>query len=89
VQARWHPSSEDHIARHGVTWSEVEEAMEPPTITDLTNRGTLRVLGQTYAGRVVAMIVAPDDVGGTCYVITARTADDGERRTYQRRGKKG
>ncbi len=63
--------------------------MEPPTVTDPTNRGPLRVLGQTYAGRVLAIFVSPDDVGGTYYVITARTADDRERRTYQRRERKG
>ncbi len=63
--------------------------MEPPTVTDPTTRGPLRVLGQTYAGRVLAIFVAADDVRGTCYVITARTADDRERRTYHRRERKG
>ena len=63
--------------------------MQPPTVVDLTTRGAWRVLGQTYAGRVLAVFVAPDDNGVTAYVITARTADDGERRTYQRRERKG
>lgn len=58
-------------------------------VVDPTRNGALRVLGRTYAGRVLAILVAPDNNGITAYVITARTADDDERRRYQRREGRG
>jgi hypothetical protein len=47
------------------------------------------VLGRTFAGRYLALILAPDEGGRTAYVITARDMDDREKAIYRRRVRKG
>jgi hypothetical protein len=90
VEARWYSWSEDHIANRGITWAEIEEALRPPIVTERTDRsGTMRVLGQTTGGRLLAAFVAPDERSATVSVITALDMDDSERRTYRRRKGKG
>ena len=89
MKARRHPWSERHIASHGVDWSEIDEALEPPTVGDWVQNGALRVLGTTYEGRYLAILVSPDEGADTVFVITARDMDDDERRRFRTRGRKG
>ena len=84
-EPRWHPWSEEHVARHGVSWEEVEEALLPPTVSRPARDGTTVVLGQTFAGRHLALVVAPDDDAPTVSVITARLMTDRERGLYRAR----
>jgi uncharacterized DUF497 family protein len=89
VEARWTSWSEEHVARHGVEWHEVEEALTPPIVSRPVSEGALKVLGRTYAGRYLAVIVSPDGDPPTVFVITARDMDDRERKQYQARQNKG
>lgn len=68
----WTDESEDHIARHGVTPEEVQEALytRPRWITPGRSEATL-VFAMTDAGRYLLVVIAPA-LGGGAYVVTAR-----------------
>ena len=84
LRLRWDGWNEDHVARHGVDREEVEEvARNAPHVTRARGR-TYRVIGQTDGGRYLTLIVAPRP-DGSFYVVTARDADEIERRAYRRR----
>lgn len=87
MELRWHPSSETHIARHGITWDGAAEAVLPPVLTRPAERsGTVKLLGVTFAGRHLALILAPDPGGRTAYLVTARDMTGTERAAYRKRG---
>lgn len=89
MELRWHPSSEEHIAQHGVTWDEAAQAAMPPVLTRPASRpGTVKLLGVTFDGRHLTLILAPDDNGRTAYLVTARDMTVPER-TAWRRARKG
>lgn len=76
--------------RHGVQFSDVEEVFRnDPKISrgprDQYGEYRYRALGQTDAGRYLAIIFVPM-AGWRAKVITARDMDNAERRQY-RRGK--
>lgn len=83
----WTEGSEDHIARHGVTPEEVQEALytRPRWITPGRSGVTL-VFAVTDAGRYLLVVIAPARDGGV-YVVTARDLNDSERRTFRRKGR--
>jgi len=83
----WTEESEDHIARHGVTPEEVQEALytRPRWITSGRSETTL-VFAVTDAGRYLLVVIAPAFDGGV-YVVTARDLTDSERRTFRRKGR--
>lgn len=83
----WAEESEDHIARHGVTPEEVQEALyaRPRWITPGRSETTL-VFAMTDAGRYLLVVIAPAQDGGV-YVVTARDLNDSERRTFRRKGR--
>ena len=83
----WAEESEDHIARHGVTPEEVQEALytRPRWITPGRSETTL-VFAMTDAGRYLLVVIAPALDGGVC-VVTARDLTDSERRTFRRKGR--
>ena len=74
---------EEHIARHHITIADVEQVVfgEAAFIRRTRDERYL-VIGQTDAGRYVSVILAPRGKG-TYALITARDADDKERRAYQ------
>jgi uncharacterized DUF497 family protein len=75
--------NEDHIAQHHVIPEEVEEVCLDDPFVSKTRKGRLRVIGQTNAGRYLAIILAPRG-RGMYYPITARDATIAERRLYRR-----
>ena len=81
----WPEDRVDHIARHGVTPEEVEEAcFGKAFVQRAKSQGSnpvYYVLGQTVAGRYLLCVVIqfPDGRG---YPITARPMTDKERRRY-------
>ena len=83
----WAEESEDHIARHGVTPEEVQEALytRPRWIAPGRN-GTTLVFAMTDAGRYLLVVIAPALDGGV-YIVTARDLTDSERRTFRRKGR--
>ena len=75
---RWDEEAEDHIARHGVVFWEVEEAVANIRYAK-RSRGYLQVIGQTDAGRYLTVILDEED-DGIWYPVTARPATENERR---------
>ncbi len=79
----WDEDVEEHIRRHHVTFDEVEEAVYNRRLVR-KSRQYLMVLGQTYGGRYLTVIL--DDVAqGRWYVVTARPMTDSERRLLRRK----
>jgi uncharacterized DUF497 family protein len=71
-----------HIARHGVTLEEVQQALEGGYATLPTYQERYKVIGATDAGRCVCVILAPTETPHHYQLVTARTADRQERRAY-------
>jgi uncharacterized DUF497 family protein len=76
------PDREEHITRHHVSVEEVNEVVFGEPFIRRAREGRYLIVGQTEAGRYLAVFVAPRgrDVYG---LVTARDADDIERRAYQ------
>jgi uncharacterized protein len=87
VEFDWDDANEEHIAEHGITPEEAEEAMSDrrrqsqPAYSTPTERrrGTL---GATEDGRVLVVIYTYRR--GAIRVVTARDANAAERRRYRR-----
>jgi uncharacterized DUF497 family protein len=79
----WDEWSEAHIARHDVLPDEVEAACHSDPYTDEGKKGRIRLVGPTNAGRILAVILDPEDEAGVYYPVTARPASRKERRLYQ------
>lgn len=77
---------EDHIARHHVSIDEVNQIVFGEPFIRKAREKRYLIVGQTEAGRYLAVVVAPRgrDVYG---LVTAREADDAERRAYQQHRK--
>jgi uncharacterized protein len=80
------PDREEHIARHHVSVVEVEEVIFGAPVIRKARQGRYHIIGQTEAGRYLAIFVAPRGQG-VYGLVTARDADDAERRAYLRQGK--
>ena len=78
------PDREDHIARHGVTVEEVEEVVFGRPLIQRSRQQRFRLTGQTDAGRYLTIFLGSRG-GGVYGLITARSATQAERRTYQAR----
>lgn len=77
----------EHIARHGITPDEAEEALLDPRRIGTQARNTdderrWAVLGATISGRVLLVVFTRR--AGLVRVITARDADPVQRRRYRR-----
>lgn len=84
----WDEANIGHVTRHGVEPWEVEEAVLDPDRIGASARKTLReqrfaVVGATEAGRMVFVVFTRREE--KIRAITARDADDGEKRRYRRR----
>ena len=77
------PGREEHIARHQVSIAEVEEVIFSAPFVRKSRQGRYHIIGQTEAGRYLAVFVAPREQG-MYGLVTARDADDAERRAYLR-----
>ena len=78
----WNPGNVAHIAEHHVTIQEVEQVCQGEALLREGYLGRILVIGQTVAGRVLAIVLEPVDEE-SYYVITARPADRKERRLYE------
>ena len=74
----WDEEAEEHIARHGVVFWEVEEAVANIRYAK-RSRGRLVILGQTEAGRYLTVVLDEED-DGFWFPVTARPATENERR---------
>jgi len=82
----WPEDRVEHIARHGVTPDEVEQACFGRSLVQKAKSGgpnpVYYVLGETDSGRYLFCVVVqfPDRKG---YPVTARPMTDGEKRRYR------
>jgi hypothetical protein len=83
----WSDESEAHIARHNVTPSEVEEAVNtrPQWEHPGAEESTL-IYGCTKAGRHL-LVVLVESADGRWHVATARDLTTTELRTFRRKGR--
>jgi hypothetical protein len=81
-------SHEPHIYAHGVTESEVEEALSRP-IEDRPGREGARIaVGRTRAGRYLRVVYVRDPDPRSVFVITAYDLGPKAKRALRRRRKK-
>jgi uncharacterized protein len=83
----WDDGNVDHIARHGVSTDEAEEALADPHRlgTSAYSVGRERrsaLIGATQDGRVLLIVYTWRS--GAIRVVTARDADQAQRRRYRR-----
>jgi uncharacterized DUF497 family protein len=79
----WDDWNEDHISKHHVSRSEVEEAISGETIARATYKNRFLVLGRTRAGRLLAIVIGPEPGKPLVYyTFSARSANRSERRLF-------
>lgn len=84
----WDHHNLEHIARHGVSDEEVEEASaDPQRVPFSAHSGHVGLIGKTAAGRVLVVILARKGPG-RWRPVTARGASPREKQSYRRRSKK-
>ncbi len=84
----WDEENVSHIADHGVTPEEVEEALTNAPVVLRGRDGLYLAHGQTENGRLL-FVVSATRPGGRIRVITARDMTEPEKRLWRRRRAKG
>ncbi len=85
----WEDTTIEHIARHGITPKEVEEACFNEDDSPFIRSGREKlhyVFGKTYSGRFL-FVVVKFITNGKVSVITARDMNEWERKYFNKRGK--
>jgi hypothetical protein len=86
-QILWDDESIYHIARHGISPIEVEEAIFEGNPLILKGREKRYIiLSKTLGGRYLTIVIA-FKLKGRVKIITARDMDEKERKYYKKRGK--
>lgn len=78
----WDEWNVQHISRHSVEPYEVEEAIEDIRYAK-RSRDYLLILGRTYSGRYLAIVVDHEE-RGYWYTVTARDMTRSERQLFRR-----
>ena len=78
------PGRAEHIARHGVEVTEVQDVVFGPALWMRAREGRFLVIGQTAGGRYLAVVLARR-VAGVFGLVTARNANEAERRRLRER----
>ena len=81
-ELHWDEWNVEHIARHGVTYEEVEEVLQDAPLFIRIRADRVHMIGQTDAGRYPSAFADPLGAG-EYYVASARDATRAERRRYQ------
>lgn len=71
-----------HIARHHVKPEEVEQTCKSKNLFTKGKGGLYKLVGQTDDGRYLTILLAPRPAG-SFYPVTARDADDKEKRRFK------
>jgi len=79
----WDAWNVEHIARHGVFPEDVYIVCHSQVIVRQTYGGRLMVIGPNAKGRLLAVILSPQQDPGVYYPVTARVADKKEQRLYR------
>ena len=79
--------SEEHLARHGVSVTEVEQLLANPYVLLRSRRGraaTRLIVGRTNAGRVLTAAISTTDDAGAWRLFTAYPSTDNQRELLAR-----
>jgi len=82
----WDDANIGHVARHGVSQDEAEDVCYGDALPLRTRRGRYLLIGRTDAGRLLSVFITPRG-RQAYYVITARDANEVERRLARRKGR--
>ena len=82
----WDEGNVSHIAKHGVTPDEVEEALSDAPVVFRGRDGRYLAHGRTEGGRLLFVVYATTS-RGKIRAITARDMRDSEKRLWRRRTK--
>jgi hypothetical protein len=74
-----------HVYAHNVDESEVEDVLRRPQENLPGRRNSRIVIGRTRAGRVLKVVIVPDDDGEGVFVVTAFDLTGKPLRAFQRR----
>lgn len=85
----WDEWNIEHIARHSVLPSEVEEICQVNSQTEYAQKGRMRITGLTKKGRLISTFLDPEEQNGVYYPVTARDASKKERISFQEWNKGG
>lgn len=86
----WDDFNVDHIAKHDVLPAEVEAVCHGAFLLLEGKQGRLLVIGETNAGRMLTIVLAPGNPEqGVYYPVTARPASQKERRLFLEHVQKG
>lgn len=78
----WDEWNKEHITRHNVEQGEVEEVCNSKNLFTRGRGGSYKLVGQATTGRYLTIILSPRS-GGYFYPMTARDADNKERRRFK------
>ena len=86
----WDEANAQHIAEHGISQEEAEEAVldpqrVPAAVYQVSTERRRGLLGATWAGRVLFLVFTRRV--GRVRIVTARDASPREKRRYQSKGK--
>ncbi len=82
----WDSANIEHITRHGVEWEEAEEVLKSSPWFRRARDGRYLAVGQTETGRYL-VIVFEFNPGTKARVVTARPANENERKTCRKEKK--
>jgi hypothetical protein len=85
IKILWDRRTEQHIARHGVKREEIEAGMLGRKFVRRTKYNRFEVICNAH-GRILFVVLEPMKKG-TFKPVTARDADDKEKKLYKRRAK--
>jgi len=77
-----------HIFGHGVSCEEVEQILAAPWETRRGDRDSQVLLGRTLGGRLLRVIVVPDQDGQGVFVVTAFDLAGKPLKAFRRRQRK-
>ena len=78
----WDSWNVAHLSRHQVSLDEVEEVCHGEHIRRQAYRGRIMLIGPTGVGRMITVVLDPEDEPGVYYPVTARPASRRERRIF-------
>ncbi len=73
----------EHIAKHGVSVSEVREIISGKFAHFKGKHGRWILIGETKAGKALAVLIGPRKIEGKYGLVTARPASREERSFYK------
>ncbi len=79
----WNEWNIKHIARHNVISDEVEEVCHHDPLVQEGKKGRLLIIGFTKNGRMLTVVLDPEEEKGVYYPVTARDSSRKEKRLYK------